>query len=241
MRKLGEKLKIVNFALKVTRGASSMRKGGATNFSRNPSNRIDEEAEHDDDTSSGSDYENQLIPAPSTAQAKAGHLKASSNLFDAELGASGDAVNNSDAEDDARMNEDDDNYVEEIDQDKDEIIRERIAQSQEQMKHILELLSEDQLRRYETFRRVGFPRPAIRKLMSKVLDQQVNMNSVIVVSGIAKVFVGELVEEARKVMDDLGESGQIMPSHLLEAHRRLKAANLAPAASIHKRRRNRLL
>jgi transcription initiation factor TFIID subunit 11 len=216
-----------------------MRKG-ASNFSRNPSNRIDEEAEHDDDTSSGSDYENQLIPAPSTVQSKTGP-KASSNLFDAELGASGDATNNSDAEDDARMNEDDDNYVEEVDQDKDEIIRERIAQSQEQMKHILELLSEDQLKRYETFRRVGFPRPAIRKLMSKVLDQQVNMNSVIVVSGIAKVFVGELVEEARKVMDDLGESGQIMPSHLLEAHRRLKAANLAPAASIYKRKRNRLL
>lgn len=64
------------------------------------------------------------------------------------------------------------------------------------------------------------------------------MNVTIVLSGIAKVFVGELVEEARKVRDDLGETGAIMPSHLLEAHRRLKAANLAPPASIYKRRRN---
>lgn len=216
-----------------------MRKG-ATNFSRNPSNRIDEEAEHYDDSSSGSDYENQLIPAPAAAMSRPSTgPKASSNLFDAELGAT--TANNSDAEDDLGLNDEDDNYAEEVDQDKDEMIRERIAQSQEQMKHILELLTEDQLKRYETFRRVGFPKPTVRKFVSKVLDQQVNMNSVIVVGGIAKVFVGELVEEARKVMDDLGETGQIMPSHLLEAHRRLKAANLAPAASIYKRKRNRLL
>lgn len=77
--------------------------------------------------------------------------------------------------------------------------------------------------------------------MVKILDQQVNMNSVIVTAGIAKVFAGELVEEARKVMDDVGEVGPIMPSHLLEAHRRLKSANLAPTSLIHKRSRNRLL
>ncbi len=48
--------------------------------------------------------------------------------------------------------------------DRDEIIRARIASSQEQMRDLLVSLNESQLQRYETFRRVGFPRPMIRKV-----------------------------------------------------------------------------
>jgi len=76
--------------------------------------------------------------------------------------------------------------------------------------------------------------------MQKILDQQVNTNSVIVVAGIAKVFVGELVEEAKKVQSDLGDLGPLTPFHILEAHRRLKAINLIPASSMY-RRKNRLM
>lgn len=48
--------------------------------------------------------------------------------------------------------------------DRDELIRARVAASQEQMRTILASLSEEQLQRYETFRRVGFPRPMIKKV-----------------------------------------------------------------------------
>lgn len=145
-----------------------MRKG-SSNFSRHSSNRIDEEAEHIEESSSESDYENELIPAPTTGQGlsvKPGN-KASSNLFDAELDESGGG-NGSDNENDLGIN-DEDNLIEEGDQDKEELIRERIAQSQEQMKHVLDLLSEDQLKRYETFRRVGFPRQGIRKVSINIV------------------------------------------------------------------------
>lgn len=209
-----------------------MRKGAAT-FSRNPSARIDEADEPLDDSSSSSDYEQQLIPGP---QVRA----ASSNLFEGELAErKGDAAGS-----DAEPDEDEEDVAVDEDLlgagDKEEAIRERIAQSQEQMKFLLDMFSEDQLRRYETFRRVGFPRQAIKKLMVRVLDQQVNQNSVIVVSGIAKVYVGELVEEARKVMDDVGETGPIQPSHLLEAQRRMKAAGLTTASLLYRRSRNKL-
>lgn len=48
--------------------------------------------------------------------------------------------------------------------DRDELIRMRVAASQEQMRSILGNLSAEQLQRYETFRRVGFPRPMIKKV-----------------------------------------------------------------------------
>lgn len=48
--------------------------------------------------------------------------------------------------------------------DRDEIIRSRVATSQEQMRTIIASLSPEQLQRYETFRRVGFPRPMIKKV-----------------------------------------------------------------------------
>lgn len=48
--------------------------------------------------------------------------------------------------------------------DRDELIRTRIATSQDQMRGILSSLTSEQLQRYETFRRVGFPRPMIKKV-----------------------------------------------------------------------------
>lgn len=63
-------------------------------------------------------------------------------------------------------------------------------------------MSEEQLKRYERFRRVTFSRSVMEKFMQRVLEQRVNTNSVIVVNGIAKVFVGELIEGARQVMEE---------------------------------------
>lgn len=105
-------------------------------------------------------------------------------------------------------------------------------------------LSEEQLKRYERFRRVGLARPVMEKLMQRILDQRVNTTSVIVAAGIAKVFVGELVEGARAVMeeeiraqlelslmeaDELEESviaamenRPLEPFHIIESHRRME-------------------
>lgn len=76
----------------------------------------------------------------------------------------------------------------------------------------------------------------------KVLDQQVNQSFAIAMAGIAKVYVGELVEESRRVMEEVGEGvGPVQPSHLLEAQRRLRAAGLAPGSATHRKPKNRLL
>lgn len=122
---------------------------------------------------------------------------------------------------------------EQLNQDEDESIRERISKAQAEMHEILKDLDEEQIARYEMFRRIRLPAPMIKKVVQRTLESLVkeggstgtiNQNVIIAVAGISKVFVGELVEEAKDVMAVLGEPENlpIHPSHLIEAQRRLR-------------------
>eukprot|EP00899_Mesostigma_viride_P002460 jgi/Mesvir1/12214/Mv00442-RA.1 len=95
----------------------------------------------------------------------------------------------------------------------------------ERMSAILEKFTPEQMNRYEAFRRVKFAKAAVKRVMLNVLGpQSVNPQSVIVVSGLAKMFVGDVVEMSRVIMSEAGEEGPIRPSHMREALRRLKQA-----------------
>lgn len=83
-------------------------------------------------------------------------------------------------------------------------------------------MTEEQLNRYEMFRRSTFPKASIKRLMQSLTGTPISQNVVIAMSGIAKVFVGELVEEATKIQSRYGESGPIEPKHLREAYRVIK-------------------
>ena len=119
---------------------------------------------------------------------------------------------------------------------------------------IVDNLSEDQIKRYERFRRVGLARPTMERLMQRILDQRVNTTSVIVTSGIAKVFVGELIEGARAVMEEeiraqlelslinpdeledaviaAMENRPLEPFHVIESHRRMKHESFSAPQSL---------
>lgn len=96
-------------------------------------------------------------------------------------------------------------------------------ESQVKLREFYDQMSPEQLRRYEQFRRSCFDIDTVRNMMSNVLQgRSVDRRSGIVVSGSAKVYVGEIVELARTVMEERSESGPILPRHIREAARRLE-------------------
>jgi transcription initiation factor TFIID subunit 11 len=58
-----------------------------------------------------------------------------------------------------------------------------------------------------------------------VFGKNVSQSVVIAMSGIAKVFVGEIVEKLLDVKQKWGEEGALKPKHLCEAFRIFKNTN----------------
>merc|ERR1719295_429565 len=104
-------------------------------------------------------------------------------------------------------------------------------EERQKMQVLISNFTEEQLDRYEMFRRATFPKAAIRRMMQSITGCAVGQNVVIAMAGISKVFAGEVVEAALDYMDSLGESGPPEPKHLREAARRLRQKAHFPKTS----------
>nr|CAB3266788.1 transcription initiation factor TFIID subunit 11-like [Phallusia mammillata] len=107
------------------------------------------------------------------------------------------------------------------------------AEERLRMHRLVTSFSDDQLNRYEMYRRSSFPKASIKRLMQNIAGCSVSQNVVIAMSGVAKVYVGEIMEQALDVMEGLGEQPPVKPRHIREAVRRLKAQKTVPYSSAH--------
>jgi len=87
------------------------------------------------------------------------------------------------------------------------------------MLELLKTFTPSQMERYESYRRSNLSKPMLRKLFRAATGVNLNPNGLIILAGVSKMFVGEMVETARDVMraKGLNEYEEIKPEHLREA------------------------
>ena len=88
----------------------------------------------------------------------------------------------------------------------------------------MDSFDEETINRYEAFRRAHLPKTQVRKVLTSLVGP-VPQSSAIVVAGVAKIFVGEICEEALQVQEEWGESGPLKPTHLRESFRRYQKSH----------------
>jgi transcription initiation factor TFIID subunit 11 len=97
------------------------------------------------------------------------------------------------------------------------------SESKDNLKVLMDNFSPGQYERFEAYRRHALPKQAIRKVIQQTTGQQVSQPVAQIVAGVAKVFVGEIVEKARQVQSRRNDSGPLTPDHLREAYRMYQA------------------
>ncbi|KAK9483475.1 hTAFII28-like protein conserved region-domain-containing protein [Lipomyces starkeyi] len=112
--------------------------------------------------------------------------------------------------------------------------------SQEQIKLLISSFTDDQMERYETFRRANISRGGVKKLANAVLNQSITNNVAVAISGFSKVFMGEVIERALDVqrridpqdpLNPYAPPTPLLPEHIREAWRLYKQETaLVPAA-----------
>ena len=93
--------------------------------------------------------------------------------------------------------------------------------------------SDEQLDRYEMYRRSAFSKVSIKRLMHTITGSVPSSNVVIAMAGIAKVFVGEIVEEALEIQrreknNPDSKPTPLEPKHVREANRRINSQYHCP-------------
>ncbi|SCU95036.1 LADA_0G13014g1_1 [Lachancea dasiensis] len=75
----------------------------------------------------------------------------------------------------------------------------KILDQSEQLNLLLTNLDEEQMNRFEVFRRTSLAKNNIKKISSLITNQTVAANINLLLAGVGKIFIGEIVEKAQEV------------------------------------------
>lgn len=101
----------------------------------------------------------------------------------------------------------------------------------EHMKLLVSHFDEQQMSRYAAFRRANVRRAAVRKYVSHLLNQPISNNVAVVLAGMSKVLIGDVIELAREIQErkfeaegrpmilEDGEPEPLLPTSIREAWR----------------------
>ena len=80
-----------------------------------------------------------------------------------------------------------------------------------------------QMERYECYRRSHISKPALKKIFYSLTGVSLNPNGLIILSSVVKMFIGELTETSRLIVEEQGFSqlDEIRPIHILESARKM--------------------
>jgi len=89
---------------------------------------------------------------------------------------------------------------------------------------LLATMDDMELDRYEAYRRSCLPRPKMKKLLSSLSNFPVHDDKILIVlCSLAKMFVGQIVQESRSVASSMGDSGPLRPQHIRRAFKKLES------------------
>lgn len=94
----------------------------------------------------------------------------------------------------------------------------------ERKRQILRSFSREQESRYEQYKTSHFKLARVRRVMQSVYPAGITQNMAVLMSGCAKLYVGDIIEHAKLIMQEWNDDarGPIQPKHIREAVRRLK-------------------
>eukprot|EP00041_Stephanoeca_diplocostata_P010813 m.173495 g.173495 ORF g.173495 m.173495 type:complete len:187 (+) comp18303_c0_seq1:345-905(+) len=114
--------------------------------------------------------------------------------------------------------------------DDDEDFSAMTSEADNHMRLLLDSMSEEQRDRYEVVRRSRFLPSEMRRFLAHIGVTPPPKQLLIILGSVAKIYAGELVEEARDEMLRRGENTAIQPRHLRLAARKLKAQGKIPSS-----------
>uniref|UniRef100_A0A7S1XG47 Transcription initiation factor TFIID subunit 11 n=1 Tax=Compsopogon caeruleus TaxID=31354 RepID=A0A7S1XG47_9RHOD len=113
-----------------------------------------------------------------------------------------------------------------------------LEKAQKHEYEVVNTFSEAQMRRYESYKRSDLKKEKMKKILMAInpaFGTTAPSDPVMIaIKGLAKLFVGEVVEAALEVMRERDQDGPLLPQHIREAYRRIRRNPSSITAGIRK-------